>query len=73
MLQVHQETDKKMKTPKFKSIKEEREFWDTHDSTEYHDDFEVTQDVVLVRPGECIDNMPNGIYNLGYMTGRQKK
>jgi hypothetical protein len=39
-----------MKTPKFKGIKEEREFWDTHDSTEYHDDFEVTQDVVFVRP-----------------------
>ena len=39
-----------MKVPKFKSLKEEREFWDTHDSTDYHDDFKVTQNVVFVRP-----------------------
>lgn len=39
-----------MKIPKFKSLKEEREFWDTHDSTDYLDDFEVTKDVVFVRP-----------------------
>jgi len=39
-----------MKVPKFKSIKEEREFWDNHDSTDYPDDFKVTRDVVFVRP-----------------------
>lgn len=39
-----------MKVPKFKNSKEEREFWDTHDSTDYLDDFEVTKDVVFVRP-----------------------
>ena len=39
-----------MKVPKFKSLKEEREFWDTHDSTDYHDDFKVTKNVVFVRP-----------------------
>jgi predicted DNA binding CopG/RHH family protein len=39
-----------MKVPKFKSLKEEREFWDTHDSMDYHDDFEVAKDVVFVRP-----------------------
>ena len=39
-----------MKTPKFKNLKEEREFWDTHDSTDYLDDFEVAKDVVFVRP-----------------------
>lgn len=39
-----------MKMPKFKSLKEERDFWDTHDSTDYLDDFEVTKDVVFVRP-----------------------
>jgi len=39
-----------MKVPKFKSLKEEREFWDTHDSTDYLDDFEVAKDVVFVRP-----------------------
>jgi predicted DNA binding CopG/RHH family protein len=40
----------RMKLPKFKSLKEEREFWDTHDSTEYHDDFKTARDVVFVRP-----------------------
>ena len=39
-----------MKVPKFKSLKEEREFWDTHDSTDYHDHFKVTKNVVFVRP-----------------------
>ena len=38
-----------MKVPKFKSLKEERDFWDTHDSTDYHDDFKVTKEVVFVR------------------------
>ena len=39
-----------MKVPKIKSLKEEREFWDTHDSTDYHDDFKTTKHVVFVRP-----------------------
>jgi predicted DNA binding CopG/RHH family protein len=39
-----------MKVPKFKSLKEEREFWDTHDSTDYHDDLKTTKQVVFVRP-----------------------
>lgn len=39
-----------MKVPKFKTKKEEREFWDTHDSTDYLDDFEPSKDVVFVRP-----------------------
>ena len=39
-----------MKAPKFKTLKEEREFWDTHNSTDYLDDFEVAGDVVFVRP-----------------------
>ncbi len=39
-----------MKVPKFKNLKEEREFWDTHDSTDYLDDFEDAKDVVFVRP-----------------------
>jgi predicted DNA binding CopG/RHH family protein len=38
-----------MKVPKIKSLKEEREFWDTHDSTNYHDDFKTTKNVVFVR------------------------
>ena len=39
-----------MKVPKFKNLKEERKFWDTHDSTDYLEDFEVAKDVVFVRP-----------------------
>ena len=39
-----------MKIPKFKNLKEERSFWDTHDTTEYLDDFEVAEDVIFVRP-----------------------
>jgi len=42
--------EKKMKVPKFKNLKEERQFWDSHDSTAYLDDFEVAKDVVFVRP-----------------------
>jgi hypothetical protein len=34
----------------FDDMKEEREFWDTHDSTDYIDNFEETKDVVFVRP-----------------------
>ena len=39
-----------MKVPKFKNLKEERAFWDTHNSTDYLDDFEMAKDVVFVRP-----------------------
>ena len=39
-----------MKVPKFKNVKEERKFWETHESTDYHDDFEEVKDVVFVRP-----------------------
>jgi len=39
-----------MKAPKFKKLKDEREFWDSHDSTDFLDDFTLTKDVVFVRP-----------------------
>ena len=39
-----------MRMPKFKDLKEEREFWNSHDSTDYLDDFEVAKDVVFIRP-----------------------
>ena len=39
-----------MKRPRFKNLKQEREFWNSHDSTDYLDDFEVAEDVVFVRP-----------------------
>jgi CopG antitoxin of type II toxin-antitoxin system len=39
-----------MKGPKFKNLKEERKFWDSHDSTDFLDDFTPVKDVVFVRP-----------------------
>ena len=39
-----------MKVPKFKNLKEEREFWDTHESTDYFEEFKEAKDVVFVRP-----------------------
>ena len=39
-----------MKVPKFKNLKEEREFWDSQESTDFLDDFKVAEDVVFVRP-----------------------
>lgn len=34
--------------PTFKSIEDAAEFWDTHDSTEFEDEFEVVTDVEIV-------------------------
>jgi predicted DNA binding CopG/RHH family protein len=39
-----------MKVPKFKNLKEEREFWDSHDSTDFLNDFTPAKDVAFVRP-----------------------
>jgi len=39
-----------MKVPKFKGVNEERAFWDSHDATDYLDDFKEAKDVVFVRP-----------------------
>ncbi len=36
--------------PKFKTIEEEAAFWDTHDTTEFEDEFESV-DVILVPAG----------------------
>jgi hypothetical protein len=41
-----------MKVPKLKTREEERNFWVTHESTDYLDDFEPAKDVVFVRPKE---------------------
>jgi len=43
-----------MKTPEFNSLKEERTFWDTHDSTDYLDDFEEAPDVVFAREKKAV-------------------
>ena len=34
----------------FDSYETAAEFWDTHDSTDYIDDFDTAEDVVFVRP-----------------------
>jgi hypothetical protein len=38
-----------MKTPTFENIKDERKFWDTHDSMDYLDDFEEAGNIVFAR------------------------
>ena len=37
--------------PEFRSIEEAAEFWDTHDSTEFEDEFETVHDVRFVPAG----------------------
>jgi len=43
-----------MKTPKFKNLKEERTFWDTHDAMDYLDEFEEAPDVVFTREKKAV-------------------
>ena len=43
-----------MKTPEFKNLKEERAFWDTHDATDYLDEFEEAPDVVFTREKKAV-------------------
>lgn len=52
------------KIPRFRSEQEERHFWDTHDSTDYLDEFEDDFDTIFVRP-------ENGIVELSGPTWRQ--
>lgn len=40
------------KIPEFKSIREEAAFWDTHDITDYLDEFEVVEGVYQPKEGE---------------------
>ena len=61
MKQVTQERPKtkpptKSRIPIFKTIGEEAEFWDTHDTTEFEDEFEEVTDVKFVkyRPPKAI-------------------
>ena len=63
-----------MKVPKFKNLKEEREFWDTHNSTDYLDDFEVTKDVVFVRPKKEVISLrldPNTVNKLKELADKE--
>lgn len=38
----------KSRIPKFKTIEEEADFWDTHSTTEFEDEFEEVKDVQFV-------------------------
>lgn len=39
-----------MKIPKFKTIEEERAFWDTHSVTDYLSELEETKELIFERP-----------------------
>jgi hypothetical protein len=41
---------KKPKLPKFETVEQMAEFFDTHDMTDYEDEFEVVKEPVFVRP-----------------------
>jgi predicted DNA binding CopG/RHH family protein len=63
-----------MKVPKFKNLKEEREFWDSHDSTDYLNDFEVAKDVVFVRPKKQVMSLrldPNVLNKLRELADKE--
>lgn len=45
-IQTH---ERESRIPTFRSIEEEAEFWDTHDSTEFEDEFEDLPGVKFVR------------------------
>jgi hypothetical protein len=40
--------DRERRIPAFRSIEEEAEFWDTHDTTAFEDEFEDAEDVRFV-------------------------
>ncbi len=42
-------TKRKSKIPEFETLEEAAEFWDTHDSTEFEDEFEEVE-IKFVRP-----------------------
>ena len=48
---VREVNRKSMKIPKFKSQKEEIEFWDTHDLTDYLDDMEEVKEPIELSAG----------------------
>ena len=63
-----------MKVPKFKNLREERKFWNTHDSTDYVDDFEVAEDVVFVRPKKEVISLrldPNTVKKLRKLADKE--
>lgn len=41
---------KKSRIPRFRSREEEAEFWDTHDTTEFEDEFVEVKNVKVARP-----------------------
>ncbi|MBM4141966.1 MAG: ribbon-helix-helix protein, CopG family [Nitrospira sp.] len=47
---ITKERGNKMKIPKFKTIEEERAFWDTHSVTDYLSELEETKELIFERP-----------------------
>jgi hypothetical protein len=48
--------------PKFRSVQEEAQFWDTHDTTDYLDEFEDDNEIVFVRPEHGIIEVGSTIW-----------
>lgn len=49
-VKARETTPAKSRIPRFRTIEEEAEFWDTHDSTEFEDEFHDAEDVRFVKP-----------------------
>jgi flagellar biosynthesis/type III secretory pathway M-ring protein FliF/YscJ len=47
---ITREGGSKMKIPKFKTIEEERAFWDTHSVVDYLSELEETKELIFERP-----------------------
>lgn len=62
----------KKRIPSFRSEKEEAEFWDTHDSTDYMDDLVEDNELVFVRPEQPIIEVKPATYRL-LLTAAKKR
>lgn len=47
---ITKEGENKMKIPKFKTIEEERAFWDKHSIVDYLSELEETKEIVFEKP-----------------------
>ena len=56
-------TSRRTKSPRFNTVEEAAQFWDTHDSAEFDDEFEDVSDVRFVvtrgRPKNSITVVPH--------------
>lgn len=47
---ITEEGESKMKIPKFKTIEEERAFWDKHSVVDYLSELEETKEIIFEKP-----------------------